>query len=107
MQDDGGQAFLVGAEDGLDDLQGVDVRGAFVVDDDVELLGPVGLVVGGILVLGGAVGVVGDGPLDVGLAGDAPGDGVFLVLVVVAAPAQDEEGANRLVGLIREARQPR
>jgi hypothetical protein len=106
VQDDGGQALLVRLEHGLDDLHRVDVGGALVVDDDVEVLGPVGLVIDGVLVLGGAVGVVGDRPLDVGLAGDSLGEDVFLALVVVAAPAEDQEGADRLDRLIRAARQP-
>ena len=77
------------------------------MDDDVEALGPVGVVVDGVLVPGGRVGVVGDGPLDVSAPGDAPGEDVLLVRVVVAAPAEDQQRPNRPGRLLGHGRGPR
>ena len=85
----------------------LDVGGALVVDDDVEALGPVGVVVDGVLVPGGRVGVVGDGPLDVSSLGDAPGEDVLLPRVVVAAPAEDQERPDRLGRLLGRHRSDR
>ena len=91
------QPVAVRLEDAVDHFQVLDVGAAFVVDDHVETLGPVGLLVDGVEVLGARVGVVGDRPLDVGPGGDALGEDVLLFRVIVAAAADDEQGADRLV----------
>ena len=83
-------------EDAVDEVQVLHVGAALVVDDHVEALGPVRFLVDGVEVLGAGVGVVGDRPLDVGPAGDALGEEVLLLGIVVAAAAEDEQGANRL-----------
>ena len=65
------------------------------MDDDVEALGPVGVVVDGVLVPVARVRVVGDGPLDAGALGDAAGEQVLLPRVVVAAPAEHQQRPDR------------
>src|SRR5205823_4449722 len=95
VQDHRRQPLPVRLQYALDELRVLHVGAALVVHDDVEPLGPVGLVVGGVLVLGALVGVVGDGPLDVGAGRDALGEDVLLLLVVVAAAADDQQGADR------------
>jgi len=72
------------------------VRGAFVVDDDIEPLRPIGLVVDLEPRLGGAVIGVDLHHFHIGPLLQAPLEDVLLFGVIVATAAGDEQGAQRL-----------
>ena len=92
VEDDAGEAVPMGLEDRLDDPHVlVHLRGALVVHDDIEALGPIGVVVDGILVAIGLVRVVRDSPLDMRPRGDAASEVVLLPRVVVATTPEDEQ----------------
>ena len=90
-----GHAVAVRLQDAVDDVQVLDIRRAFIVDDHVVALGPFRVGINRVEVHGGLVGVVGDGPFDVGPGRDALGEDVLLLGVVVAAAAEDQQGLDR------------
>src|SRR2546423_1194105 len=97
VEENSGFAGLVGFEDALDEVQILHVGGAFVVDDDIEIVGPAVFFVNAVAMSGLAIAFVDDHPLHVGAGGDAFGDDGFLVFVIVAAAAGDEEGFDWLI----------
>ena len=68
-----GHALLVGLEDGVDHRRIGHVGAALVMNDHIEIFGPIGIVINGVLVLRAPVGVKSDRPLDVCPGGDALG----------------------------------
>ena len=94
VDDDGGRAGAVGGED-LGDVGGVvGVGETFVVHDDVVGFGPLGVFVELDLALGGFAAFVDDGPGDGAVGFEALGKHFGLEVVVVAATAGDEQGAE-------------
>ncbi len=98
VDDDGGDAIVVRFGDAADVVGVGGVGEAFVVDDDVEFLGPVGVVIQRDLRFGAGAAFHDDGPLDFSEFVDGVGELGALEGVVVAAAAGDEEGADGLAG---------
>lgn len=94
VEEDGGGAFLVRFEDAVCPFDVLDFGEAFVMDDHVVSFGPIVVFVEGNLGIGGGAAFVDDRPIDIEVCafGDAGGNDDFLVGVVVAAAAGDEEG---------------
>jgi hypothetical protein len=101
VEDEAGEPVLVGLEDVRDGGEIVDGGIALVVDHDVEVLCPVGLLIDGVELLLALIlfdFVEGDGHLDIGALGQAFGQDVLLMGVVVTAAAADEQDADGLGG---------
>ncbi len=94
MDQDGGHTLLVWTQDAVDKVRVFDVSEAFVVDDDVEAVGPVRVVVEGNFGIGGGSALVHDGPDDVGASGDSLCQDQLLSVVFVAAATGDQQGAD-------------
>jgi len=99
MEGDSWDAIKMGFSDVLDPVDVRDLAGAFVVQDDIETFGPVGLVVDAEFVGAAfAVAFVDDGPGDVGASTDAFGEDFRLGGVIVTAAAGDEQSVDWLGG---------
>ncbi len=95
MQHHGGHSFKVRPGDPLDVRHVFDRAVAFVMDDDVVSLGPIGLGIDAHAVRA-VFPLVDDGPLDIGPGAHPFGNNLLLGFVIMATAAGDHERANRL-----------
>ena len=103
VDEDGGDTLPVWTQDAIDKVRVFHVSETFVVDDDVEAVGPVRVVVERDFGIGGGTSLVHDGPDDVGASGDTAGQDQFLSVVFVAAATGDQQGADGPCGGYRGA----
>ena len=91
---DGGHALAVGGDDVFDEGGVFDIGGAFIVNDDVVSLGPFRIFVFFKAEAGAAIGGVKDVDGQVGACFQTGFEDFFLFGVIVAASADDEQGAQ-------------
>lgn len=95
VQIDGGNAIAMSVDDIVDGFGIGDIRGAFIVDDDIILFRPVGILINCELWSGRAIGSVFDGNFTMNARLNAFCEQKLLFAVVVAATADDEQDFER------------
>src|SRR5687768_16909574 len=99
MDDHGGFTGLVSGGDAADVIFVRGIREAFVVNDHVVWLGPIGIFVEIDLSTGAGAAFVDDGEFNIGDFGNATGERFGLEFVVMAAAAGDDESLEWFAGV--------
>ena len=92
-------AGFVGGGDAADVIFVGGIREAFIVDDHVVWLGPIGVFVEIDLGAGAGAAFIDDGEFHIGDFGDAGGQGFRLKFIIVTAAAGDDEALERFTGV--------